>query len=65
MRNDTWHFHCPECGMGDFELGHLADDEQLICEVCLEEGRGQIRLVRWLTPDETPAYARLRPGLAA
>jgi hypothetical protein len=51
--------------MGDFELGCLADDQQLFCEVCVEEGRGLIRLERWPADEEISAYARFRPGLAA
>jgi hypothetical protein len=65
MSNGYWHFQCPECGMGDFELGRLADDQEFVCEVCLEEGRGEVRLERWTADDLMPTYARLRPGLAA
>ena len=65
MLNGHWHFHCPECGMGDFELGHLAADQELFCEVCLEEEGRLIRLERWPADEETPVYARFRPGLAA
>ena len=65
MGAGCWHFHCPECGMGDFELGRLAHDQELICEVCLEEGRGGVRLERWLPEEQPAAYARLRPVLAA
>ena len=65
MRDGQWHFQCPECGMGDFELGCLADDRQLLCDVCLEEEGRLIRLERWPTDDVTPTYALLRPGLAA
>ena len=65
MLDGHWHFHCPECGMGDFELGHLAEDQELFCEVCLEEESRLILLERWPTEDVTPAYALLRPGLAA
>ena len=65
MLDGHWHFHCPECGMGDFELGCLADDQQLFCEVCLEEEGRLILLERWPTEEQTPAYALLRPGLAA
>ena len=35
-----WHFQCPECGMGDFELGHLANDHQFFCEVRVEKAVG-------------------------
>jgi hypothetical protein len=65
MLDEHWHFHCPECGMGDFELGYLANDHQFFCEVCVDEGRGLIRLERWPVEDVAPAYALLRPGLAA
>jgi hypothetical protein len=65
MPDEHWHFHCPQCGMGDFELGYLANDHQFFCEVCVEEGRGLIRLERWPAEDVAPAYALLRPGLAA
>jgi hypothetical protein len=63
--NGHWHFHCPECGMGDFELGRLAADQALFCEVCVEEDRGLIRLERWTAEVMAPAYALLRTGLAA
>jgi predicted RNA-binding Zn-ribbon protein involved in translation (DUF1610 family) len=65
MLDRFWHFHCPECGMGDFELGYLAADQEFVCEVCLEDGRGEIRLERWTADDLMPAYARLRLDLAA
>jgi hypothetical protein len=65
MLDGYWHFQCPECGMGDFELGRLADDQMFVCEVCLEEGRGTIRLERWLAADEMPASGRLQHDLAA
>lgn len=65
MLDGHWHFHCPECGLGDFELGHLAADQELFCEVCVEEGRGLICLERWLVDEPAPTYARLRPVLAA
>jgi hypothetical protein len=51
--------------MGDFELGCLADDQQLFCELCQEEEGRLIRLERWPADEEVPAYARLRLGLAA
>jgi hypothetical protein len=47
MLDGHWHFHCPECGMGDFELRHLAANQEFFCEVCVEDGRGEIRLERW------------------
>ena len=44
-----WHFHCPECGVGDNELGHLLAAQEIFCIVCLEEGGRQVRLRRWET----------------
>ena len=46
MLDGHWHFQCSECGMGDFEPGHLAADQELFCEVCLEEEGRLIRLQR-------------------
>jgi hypothetical protein len=64
MLDGRWHFLCPECGMGEFELGRLATDQEFVCGVCLEEDRSKIRLKRW-TDDTLLCDARLRPGLAA
>ena len=65
MLDGHWHSQCPECRMGDFELGRPAADQELICDLCLgEEGR-LILLQRWPADEQTSAYALLRPGLAA
>ena len=42
-----WHFQCPECGMGDAELGHLAQADDIYCEVCWSESELHVRLHRW------------------
>jgi hypothetical protein len=42
-----WHFHCPECGFGDTEHGHLLAAHEIHCIVCLEEEGREIRLHRW------------------
>lgn len=60
-----WCFQCAECGFGNEELGRLADDQEFCCEVCLDEGRGEVRLQRWLGEEAAPVYARLRGVLAA
>ena len=63
MREDGfWHFQCPECGIGDAELGRLAADQELYCEICAEERRVSIHLRRWL-PELDRASSRA--GLAA
>lgn len=65
MARGFWCFQCPECGFGHEELGRLADDQAFLCEVCLEEDRGEVRLDRWLLQEAAPVYARLRGVLAA
>jgi hypothetical protein len=30
-------FQCPECGFGDYEVGHLVTAADICCVVCLEE----------------------------
>jgi hypothetical protein len=32
-----WQFHCPECGFGDAEHGHLLSAHDIYCLVCMEE----------------------------
>ncbi len=60
-----FHFQCPECGFGDFEVGHLTGDHDIYCLVCLEEEQGRaVRLHRWEDEGE-PVQARLRDFLEA
>jgi hypothetical protein len=54
-------FHCPECGMGDFEIGPMPEAE-IHCVVCLDEQGRLIRLACW---EEETDHARLREGLVA
>jgi hypothetical protein len=54
-------FQCPECGMGDYEVGHLVAEPVNYCVVCLDEQGRLIRLVCW----EEPSQARLRDLPAA
>lgn len=56
-------FQCPECGMGDHEIGPLAETE-IHCVVCFEEQGRLIHLHCWEEEIE-PAQARLREGLLA
>ena len=51
----------PECGMGDHEIGPMAETE-VHCVICLEAQGRLIRLHCWV---EEPAQARLREGLLA
>ena len=55
------HFQCPECGFGHREVGHLMDEGEIYCVVCVEEQRRYIRVRCWEEPDQ----ARLRPPLEA
>ena len=53
------HFECPECGIGDEELGALAKSHDIYCEVCLQEGR-HVRLRCWPAdePNESTGAAQ-------
>ena len=42
-----WQFHCPECGFGSTEHGHLLTAHEIHCIVCLEEEGREVRLHRW------------------
>ena len=44
-------FFCPECGMGDGELGHLGGDDDIHCVVCLIDEDRYVRLRRWLAEE--------------
>jgi hypothetical protein len=44
------HFQCPECGMGDHEVGHLVAEPVEYCVVCLDEQGRLIRLECWQEP---------------
>jgi hypothetical protein len=54
-------FQCPECGFGDYEVGHLVAENDFYCVVCLEEQGRQIRIQCWVEGEG--AQARLREGL--
>jgi hypothetical protein len=56
-------FQCPECGFGDYEVGHPTDNGAIYCVVCLEENDRLIRTQRW--EEANPAQARLRFADAA
>ena len=43
-----YRFTCPDCGMGDTELGHLTTADELHCVVCLIDEDRYVRLRRWL-----------------
>ena len=47
-------FACPECGMTDEELGHLATADDLHCMVCLVDEERHVLLRRWLV-EESPS----------
>jgi hypothetical protein len=57
-----WHFQCPECGISDKEIGHLAPAHAILCEVCLEENRNS-PLRRW--PLEEPMDASMEEPASA
>jgi len=61
MRSAMFRFQCPECGIGDHELGPIAKTE-IHFVVCLEEHGRAIRVHCW---EEEADQARLREGLLA
>lgn len=40
-------FQCPECGYGNYEVGHLTDEAELHCIVCLEEHGLRVQVCCW------------------
>ena len=56
-----WRYQCPECGFGDSEMGHMAADHALYCEVCLED-KQPVRLRRWLEEPASSPLAGTRRG---
>ena len=42
-----YRFVCPECGMGDAELGHLGAPDEVHCMVCLIDEQRHVILRRW------------------
>ncbi len=62
-RDAYWRFHCPECGFGDREFGHLLAADEIHCIICIEEDGREVTLHRWLT--EETDQARLRGAFVA
>ena len=58
----TIRFQCPECDFGDFEVGHLVNETEVHCILCLEEQGREIRVECW--EEEVPTQARLRSAAA-
>jgi len=54
----VWRFHCPDCDVTDEELGELAADEEIYCEVCMAESHRYVRLRRWFEVVEEPDASR-------
>ncbi len=54
-------FQCPNCGMGDTEVGHPTNGDDVHCVLCLEELGRLIRVERW----EDDPQARFRLGFAS
>ena len=59
-----YRFHCPECSLGDREVGHITPGTTIHCLVCYEEEGRLIRLHCW-EESEDADQARLREGLLA
>jgi hypothetical protein len=55
-------FHCPECCLGDWEVGEISDDE-IHCVVCWESDGKRIELQRWEMAAPVLHQARFRGAL--
>ena len=42
-----YRYICPDCGMSDVELGHLATLDEVHCMVCLIDDDRHVILRRW------------------
>ena len=62
-RVELFQFVCPECGMGDAELGHLTTAEEIHCVVCLIDEERYVRLRRWLAEEGVSDEASTAPAL--
>lgn len=54
----VWKFRCPECEFTDEEIGALATDDEVYCEVCMTESHRYVRLRRWFEAAEEPDATR-------
>ena len=52
-----YRFSCPECGMGDNELGHLVTADEVHCMVCLIDEQQHVVLRRWFVEDAETVVA--------
>jgi hypothetical protein len=50
-------FQCRDCGLGDYETGHLVAADEVYCVVCLEEEGRLIRLHSWEEEGVKPVSA--------
>ena len=60
-----WHFQCPECGIGDQEIGALAKSQDIYCEGCLNEEERHVSLRRWPTEEAPDGIEAALRGRAA
>ena len=63
-RPENLRFQCPNCGLGDGELGHLMDEADTYCIVCLEELGRLIRIECWGEGKGPQARFRASPAAA-
>ena len=54
MEIRCYRFTCPDCGMTDGELGHLATADEVHCMVCLIDEERHVVLRRWLVDVPEP-----------
>jgi hypothetical protein len=55
-------FRSPECGGGDYQVGHLVDETGICCIICLKEQGRQIRVECWQGGEWDPSLLRVWLG---
>ncbi len=53
-----YRYICPECGMTDTELGHLATQDEIHCFVCLVDEQRHVVLRRWHVDEPGAPHVR-------
>jgi hypothetical protein len=59
-----YRYACPECGMTDVEVGHLATEDEVHCFVCLVDEQRHVVLRRWHVDDGDPPHVFAPTGLS-
>ena len=53
-----YRYACPDCGMTDVEVGHMATEDEIHCFVCLVDEQRQVVLRRWHVDDGAAPHVK-------